>query len=49
VERFGFRPGQCPVSEQVAQETLILPNWPGLARADIEYVVESMEDFYRRR
>ena len=32
VQRFGFRPGQCPVSEQVAQETLILPNWPGLTR-----------------
>ena len=49
VQRFGFRPGQCPVSEQVAQETLILPNWPGLSRADIEYVVDAMEDFYRRR
>ena len=49
VQRFGFRPGQCPISEQVARETLILPNWPGLSRADIEYVVDAMEDFYRRR
>jgi beta-ureidopropionase len=49
VARFGFRPGQCPVSEQVARETLILPNWPGLSRADIVYVVDAMEDFYRRR
>ena len=49
VQRFGFRPGQCPITEQVARETLILPNRPGLSRADIEYVVDAMEDFYRRR
>jgi beta-ureidopropionase len=49
VQRFGFRPGQCPVSEQVAQETLILPNWPGLARGDIEYVVDAIEGFFRGR
>ena len=49
VQRFGFRPGQCPVSEQVVQETLILPNWPGLARGDIEYVVDAIEGFFRGR
>jgi N-carbamoylputrescine amidase len=49
VKRFGFRPGQCPVSEQVAQETLILPNWPGLTRGDIEYVVDAIEGFFRGR
>jgi perosamine synthetase len=49
VQRFGFRPGQCPVSEQVAQETLILPNWPGLTRGDVEYVVDAIEEFFRGR
>ena len=49
VERFGFRPGQCPVSEQVAHETLILPNWPGLTRGDVEYVVDAIEEFFRDR
>ena len=49
VERFGFRRGQFPVSERVANETLILPNWPGLTRHDLEYVVDAIERFYRGR
>jgi perosamine synthetase len=49
VRRFGFRPGQCPVSEGVAQETLILPNWPGLTRGDVEHVVDAIEEFFRGR
>jgi dTDP-4-amino-4,6-dideoxygalactose transaminase len=48
-ERFGFRRGQFPVSERVANETLVLPNWPGLTRADLEYVVDAMAEFYRTR
>ncbi len=48
-EKFGFRRGQFPVSERVANETLVLPNWPGLTRADLEYVVDAMADFYRTR
>ena len=49
VEKFGFRPGQFPVSERIANETLILPNWPGMTRADLEYVVDAIEHFYRSR
>lgn len=49
VRRFGFRSGQCPISEQVAQENLILPHWPGLNRGDVEYVVDAIEDFFRGR
>jgi len=49
VQRFGFRAGQCPVSEQIAHETLILPNWPGLTRGDVEYVVDAIEEFFRGR
>lgn len=47
VEKFGFRRGQFPVSERAADETLVLPNWPGLTRADLEYVVEHLERFYQ--
>jgi dTDP-4-amino-4,6-dideoxygalactose transaminase len=49
VQKFGFRRGQFPVSERVANETLMLPNWPGLTRLDLEYVAEAIERFYRSR
>ncbi len=49
VEKFGFQPGMLPISERIASETLVLPNWPGLTRADLEYVVDTVDRFYRTK
>jgi perosamine synthetase len=41
-ERFGFREGICPVSEDASRRTLALPFFPQLEREDQERVVEAL-------
>jgi dTDP-4-amino-4,6-dideoxygalactose transaminase len=42
----GYKAGDLPVSERLAQESLALPIYPELAPQDIEYVVEMIRAFY---
>ncbi len=42
----GYKSGDFPVSERLANESLALPVYPELAVEDIEYVCESMRMFY---
>jgi dTDP-4-amino-4,6-dideoxygalactose transaminase len=42
----GHKPGDFPVSEKLAAESLALPVYPELAFEDIEYVCESIRAFY---
>jgi dTDP-4-amino-4,6-dideoxygalactose transaminase len=44
----GGKPGDFPVSERVANESLALPIQPGLDMADIEYIVEGIAAFYEQ-
>ena len=41
-ERFGYREGMLPVSEEASRRMLALPFFPELARDDQEYVVEEL-------
>jgi perosamine synthetase len=41
-ERYGFREGLCPVSEDLSQRTLALPFFTGIEAEDQEYVVEAL-------
>jgi perosamine synthetase len=43
-ERFGYRPGDLPVTERVAAGTLALPFSSRLAREDVAYVAASLAD-----
>ena len=45
----GYRAGDFPVSERVAHESLALPIYPELLPEDIEYVVDTIQAFYRTR
>ena len=47
-ERYGFRPGMCPVAEDVAARTLALPFHAQLAEDDQAYVVEALQDALRQ-
>jgi perosamine synthetase len=41
-ERYGFRPGICPVSEDASTRTLALPFFPQLMREDQERVADAL-------
>ncbi len=41
-ERYGFREGVCPVSEDLSQRTLALPFFARIGAEDQEYVVEAL-------
>jgi dTDP-4-amino-4,6-dideoxygalactose transaminase len=45
----GFRPGQFPVSERIARETVTLPLYPEMRDTDVERVCESLERVLRRK
>ncbi len=42
------RKGDFPESEQAARETLALPIYPELSKNQLEYVVQTISDFYKR-
>ena len=44
----GYAAGDFPHSEQAAREVLALPIYPELQADDLEYVVASIAEFYRR-
>ena len=42
----GHKPGDFPVSEQLAGESLALPIYPELEAEDIKYVCQTIQRFY---
>ena len=42
----GCRPGDFPVAERLAKQSLALPIYPELAPEDIEYVCRTLNEFY---
>jgi dTDP-4-amino-4,6-dideoxygalactose transaminase len=47
-ERYGFKPGHCPVAEDVGSRTLSLPLYPSLGEADLADVVRAVEKVLAR-
>jgi dTDP-4-amino-4,6-dideoxygalactose transaminase len=47
VKKYGFKRGDFPITEQAADEIMVIPIWPGLTRDDQTYVVDTIERFYR--
>ena len=41
-ERFGHRPGEFPVCEDVAARSIALPFYPGLAESEVAQVAEAL-------
>jgi dTDP-4-amino-4,6-dideoxygalactose transaminase len=45
----GHKQGEFPESESAAKETLALPIYPELTDAQAQYVVESVQEFFRKQ
>lgn len=43
----GYREGQLPEAERAAREVLSLPVYPELTRAQLDYVIDAIREFYR--
>jgi UDP-4-amino-4-deoxy-L-arabinose-oxoglutarate aminotransferase len=46
-ERFGTGPGECPEAERAAARVVSLPLFPGMGRADVEYVAAAVRELER--
>lgn len=44
----GYKAGDFPVAEKIAQRALSLPMYPGLAKADVARVAEAIRRFFKR-
>lgn len=47
-KEFGYREGHLPLTERVASEVLTLPMYPTLAKEEIDYIAQSIEDFFMK-
>ena len=45
----GFKKGDLPVTERLAEEVISLPLYPGLKPEEIDYVVNKVKEFYSRK
>ena len=43
-ERWGYRPGDLPITERVAASLVRLPIYPDLNREEQDYIIESLYD-----
>jgi dTDP-4-amino-4,6-dideoxygalactose transaminase len=43
----GYKKGDFPITERMAETVLSLPLWPGMTDEQVRYVVERIKDFFR--
>ena len=48
-ERFGYRPGDFPVTERIARTTLAVPFFTDMAEAQVDYVCERLRACVERQ
>ena len=45
-EKFGYNEGDLPVTEELSKQVLTLPLFPALKKQEIEYITESIKEFF---
>ncbi|UCH84226.1 MAG: DegT/DnrJ/EryC1/StrS family aminotransferase, partial [Candidatus Latescibacterota bacterium] len=45
---YGYNEGDFPVAEQIGEQTLTLPLWPGMTESDVGRVCESLDGILSR-
>ena len=48
-EKFGFKGGELPVTERLSSEVLTLPLYPTMTIEEMEYIIESINEFLLKR
>lgn len=43
----GFKEGDFPLAEELANTNLSLPVWPGMSTEEINYIIAAVKDFYK--
>ena len=46
-EKFSYRKGDLPKTEEISKKVLTLPLYPTLSNEEIDYIVDKIEDYYR--
>lgn len=44
----GYKKGDFPIAEEIADTCLSLPIWPGMKESEVTYVVEKITDFFKK-
>lgn len=44
----GFKKGDFPIAEEIADTCLSLPLWPGLQLSEVNYITGKIENFYKK-
>jgi dTDP-4-amino-4,6-dideoxygalactose transaminase len=42
----GYKKGDFPVAEEIAETCLSLPMWPGMTKMEVDYIVSQLLEFY---
>lgn len=42
----GFKEGDFPLAEELANTSLSLPIWPGMTKEEINYIIDTVKDFF---
>jgi len=45
----GYKKGDFPISEKIQEEILTLPMFPELEKKEIEFIVEKIEEFFKKK
>jgi len=45
--KFGYKEGSLPVTERISQQVLTLPMYPGLAKSEMDYMIEKVKEFFQ--
>ena len=43
---FGYKKGDLPITEQISEQVLTLPMYPGLSTNEMDYIIRCIEIFF---
>jgi len=47
-DKFGFKEGDLPITEEVSKKILTLPMYPTLKKVEMDYIINSIKQFYEK-